>query len=324
MADHQRFHYRLFGLTLASELPLQAYLAPPRNAPELWLRRADHLPDLEAPPAYSSATLCRDGQPALRCFRSAGHEMFLFPMTGGFTIRDNDIAFRPQPAAEPGGLEIALLGTVLAWWLERQGLLAIHAAAVHLEGGAVAFLSGNRGGKTALAAQFLTAGEALLTDDILPLEVSPERVLARPGYPQMRMWPEMAEHFLGRVDGLPLVHPRLTKRRLPVGPGGLGRFLDASVPLRLLLVPQRRADGAEAIEFHPVPPVEAVVELLRHSFTPNLVRALGLEGPRLARLAAVAETVPMARLSYPAGLERLGVVTAAIRAYTAALGTATG
>ncbi len=134
------------------------------------------------------------------------------------------------------------LGDVLSYWLERQGIRALHAAAVVANGRAAAFLSSNYGGKSSLAAAMMQVGCPLLTDDILPVEETGGIFIGRPGYPTMRMWPDEAAYFLGSYEHLPLVHPELSKRRVFVGPDGFGSFCETSQALSCIYLPERRDD----------------------------------------------------------------------------------
>ena len=235
-------------------------------------------------------------------------------------------------------IEIIFLGEVLSFWLERQGIPALHASAVLIGGRAVAFLSSNQGGKSGLAATLMQSGHPLLTDDILPVEEHNGVFLGRPGYPTMRMWPDEAAYFLGAYEHLPLVHPELSKRRVPVGGDGFGSFCDTSQPLACIYLPERRdASGASTtseisavghpgrhpsqpdgavpntdVEILPVSPRDAVIELIRHSFSAHQVEAAGLAPQRLNFFARLAQKVPMRRLIYPASFEHLPRVREAI------------
>src|SRR5690606_32217957 len=95
-------------------------------------------------------------------------------------------------------IALALLGSVMAYWLEVRGRIALHAAAVEVDGLAVAFLAGNPGGRSSLAATFMQAGFPLRTGHILPLEVGSDgRATGHPGRPQLRCWPEHGRALLG-------------------------------------------------------------------------------------------------------------------------------
>jgi len=158
----------------------------------------------------------------------------------------------------------------------------------------------------------LQAGQALLSDDLLPIEARDGSFLGRPGYPQMRMWPDEATHFLGGFERLPVVHPELSKRRVPVGPGGLGTFHDSPLPLACIYLLERRAE-AEPLELRNLSPQDALIELLRQSFTPLLVEAAGLQPSRFDLLSRLVLAVPVKRLRYPSGFDRLPRVAEAVR-----------
>jgi hypothetical protein len=174
-----------------------------------------------------------------------------------------------------------------------------------VDGGAVAFLATSRSGKSSLAAELLRAGAALLSDDLLALELSEGVWRALPGYPQMRLWPEQAARYLCEASHLPPVHPLAEKLRAPVGEG-FGRFQPDALPLRAIYLPERR-DAFEALS-----PSAGLMELVRHSFLNRLVHAAGLQPRRLPLLANVAGAVPIRRVSFPSGMERLPSVAQAI------------
>lgn len=314
--------YRLYGIQLATDLPLASYLPHGEGPADLQVRRVERAPvalDWGAlPPRYRSPYQNAEGESTMQAYQAEGWELLRFTDVADFFLRGDAIACLVAAGAEAAEVEIALLGVVLACWLGAKGLPSLHASAACVGGGAAVFLATNRGGKTSLAAALSQAGHALLTDDLLPLEAREGRWWGRPGYPQMRMWPDAAAHFAGaaRAETLPTVHPRVDKRRVPVGPDGVGRFAEASCPLRVLYLPERRAEGDAdpSIRVEPLPPRDAVIELLRHSFAVRLVSALHSPQERLDTLASLAEQVPLRRLRYPHGYEHLPRVRDAILA----------
>ena len=196
-------------------------------------------------------------------------------------------------------IEIYLLGYVLALWLEWRGTPTLHASSVAVDGRAVAFLSNGGGGKSSIAVSLMQSGCPLLTDDILPVERYGGAFTGRPGYPQMRMWPGQAEHFLGHYEDLDLVHPALSKRRVPVA--NLGTF--CQVRAATGPVPAGEAGSSrrgKGIEIRPVPLREAVMALIGFSFVPPVVQALGLHPHRLIFFSQMALQFPCAGLFTPA------------------------
>ena len=191
--------------------------------------------------------------------------------------------------------------------------MALHASAVDAGGRAVLFLAANRGGKSTLAAASMAAGHALLSDDIVALEASPERFVARPSYPEMRMWPETAKRLLVDWESLAPVHQMFDKLRVPVGSGGFGRFGHQNLPVACIYVPDRQEDEHPGrIEIQPLRHRRALIELVRCSFSPHLVQAAGLQPGRLDTFARLVREVPVRRLSYPSGIDRLSEVTTAV------------
>ena len=191
-------------------------------------------------------------------------------------------------------------------------MLTLHSAAIGAAGRAIAFVSRHGGGKSGLAAAMIRAGGSLLTDDVLVLEERDGTWEARPSYPQIRMWPDEAAFFAGGPEGLPRVQPDSEKRSVAVGEGGFGAFLDASTPLSCIYLASRRQETNGGVESQPVSRSEALIELVRHSFSARLVEAAGLQPGRLDRLARLVRGVPVRRLVYPSGFERLGEVAEAV------------
>jgi hypothetical protein len=122
------------------------------------------------------------------------------------------------------------------------------------------------------------------------------------------MWPTTAEHFLGPSYGeLELVHPDYSKLSIPIGHGGFGAFCATAKPLACLYLPERDdpADSAGDVQITPISPRDGVIELLRYSFSPQIAEALGLAGRRLDIFTKLVQQVPLRRLRYPSGLDRL-------------------
>ena len=308
-------HYCLFGLVLASDFPFATRLAEasPTAVADLVFRV--HPPE---PPAalesaatlYTSPLRRTDGAPVCLLLDTGEHEILRFPGLADFVLAPGAIDCRPFEANQERLLEIRLFGAVLAYHLERLEIPMLHASAVTLAGRAVAFLARNAGGKTGLAAALSRMGHPLLSDDLLPVVQSTDGFLARPGYPQMRMWPDEASFFLGpeHAERLDRVHPDETKRRVPVGPDGLGSADLEPRPLARIFLPRRTTDElapGELLTISPLRPREAVLELVRGTFSPFIVEAVGWQPRRLATLAGLVETVRVEHLLYRDGFEHL-------------------
>ena len=301
--------YRIYGLTLATELSLTARLGPGRPPVDLDVELVRSRPPIGGwegtEPVFTSPRKTPDGEAAALLFRVGEWEVLRFSGLYDFFLSDRRIVVWPvDGGVRPGGdigLETRLLGPVLAYWLERRRILAFHASAVATERGALLFLSDNGGGKSSLAAECLAAGHALLSDDLVAVERRGGRALARAAYPEMRLWPADARHFVGDTAGLPRVDPDSEKRRIEIGPGGFGRFEPAAQPVAALVLPDVGGSAGQVLE--PLPAARATMELVRHSYSPYIVEGAGLQPGRLRQIAGLATAIPGWRLSHPAGPE---------------------
>ena len=301
----------VYGISVATDLNLIPNLPLRSDTPDLHVVAADGPVDFANQDLlYSSPTRDPGAVPAIRLYRAENHFVARFADAATFSIGPERIEYLLHDDAYAYALELWLLGTVLAFWLEWQGVPALHASAVALGDGAVGFLASKQGGKSTLATSLLQQGNPLLTDDLLPVDVSDDAIRGRPGYPQMRMWPTHARHFIKDADALRRAHPYTEKRRVPIGPDGLGSFCDDAPPLQALYLPERTDDAS--IQIQPVAPTDALQAVLRHSFLPRLVEATGWQAHRLNALARLVEQIPVRRLTYPEGIKHLPRVADAI------------
>lgn len=254
--------------------------------------------------------------PAIQIWRSAHGLQVRIPACGVYELEPDLIRYRPFPHASAEAQRLCLLGTILALWLEWRGILALHAAAVVMDERAVGFLSHSQAGKSTLAAALVKAGWPFLSDDILAVSLSRQGALGHFSYPWMKLWPADLTHFLDGQEPPPSVQTDSAKRLVRVGVGGFGSVCTASRPLACLYLLQRlpASAGGHRVTIQSLPAGQAVMELLRYSFSGPLLRGIGIEAERLEKLAVLVQQVPVRRLIYPAGLEYLSVVQGAIRA----------
>lgn len=310
-----------YGVTFRTTHPFRFHVGPGTGPVELTFDLVDRgplAPGWDAAPttyaAHDAATGIATGEVRV----VDGWHVLRFMAAADFYVRDDRVLAVLNDPAYAFAIDIWFLGTVLTYWLELRGVPVLHAASVELASGAVGFVADHGAGKSTLVASFVAAGHRLLGDDVLPLERRAGRTWARPGYPQMRMWPDQARRLLGSEDGLERVQPSSAKLFARVGADGFGAFCADPRPLLALYLPRRVEGGEVAIES--VGFGEAMTWLVRHSFLAGLVEASGMTAARFARFADVARQVPVRRLTYPSGYERLAEVRAAVAADAAGTG----
>ncbi len=172
--------------------------------------------------------------------------------------------------------------------LSHLGQLVVHAAAVRTAGGGAALLVGpSRQGKSTLAAFLSREGWPLLGDDAAVIR-SEDRVV-RSVYPRLRL----------RRDSWRRFHSGAAAE-----PGGtIGLPSGATPTMAPLAALFALAEGPDC-RVDPLSPAAACMELVRNAYAldPTDRDRAAL---RLSQCAAVANTVPAFRLSYPRDYARL-------------------
>ncbi|MFO7586873.1 MAG: hypothetical protein R6X22_02270 [Gemmatimonadota bacterium] len=315
--DGEARRYRVYGLVVESDFPFRTPLPETGDAPDLSFRRVWDPPVpvdwRDSEPAFESRYLDDLGRPRIRLHRLDGLDVFRHAGVADYYVGPDGIVCHQHDSASTPIVEVYFLSLLAGFWLETHGRLVLHGSAVSIGDRAAVFLATNTGGKTSLAASLMRLGHPLLTDDFLAVSLDDGVALGFPSFPQMRMWPDLADHFADDHRDLPRVLADTEKRRVPVGTPGIGAFCPLPRPLARLYVPFRRPAGEEGpVRIEPLSPREALLELLRESFLRTILERTGLHERRFARLAELARLVPMARLDYPSGLDRLPDVSRTI------------
>ncbi len=317
--------FQLFGFETLSDWDLATSMAAsrPAAASDLSFRCRPDVGQAAAGQAlYLSDTLNASGEPAIQLF-DMGESTWLmrFPGVADFLLRAGEIECRLVDPALAYMVDVLLLGHVMACYLERQGVLALHAGAL-VVGHRAVLLAGDKGaGKSSMVTSMATAGFPLMADDIAAVEESGGRVLCRSAFPQVKLTPEQLERFApGRPAAYSRFHPSFTKLSVPAA--DLGSFDPGPRPVGAIYLLER--GGGEVTTIETLPPARAVVALVQHSFLADILADTSLARDRFAHLVRVARAVPVKRLSYPDGFHHLDDVHAAIQRDMGAVGGSRG
>jgi energy-coupling factor transporter ATP-binding protein EcfA2 len=139
---------------------------------------------------------------------------------------------------------VYLLGPVLAFVLRLRGTTCLHASAISVGGRTVALVGPSGAGKSTTAAAFAARGFAVLTDDMLALDEQCESVIAHPGYPRLRLWPDAARILGQACPVLPRLTPNWDKRYLDLRSNGC-KFEQMPRSLAAIYLLDARSDNWE-------------------------------------------------------------------------------
>jgi hypothetical protein len=128
----------------------------------------------ERPSTDVVAELITDGHPRYTICRVDGGYLCRILSVGDFHIDSNLRTVTCYPAL--GGainvIPIVITGTITAFVLAMGGRCVLHGSTVEMGGNALAFVGESGQGKSTMAALFCAAGASLVTDDVLPLEIT--------------------------------------------------------------------------------------------------------------------------------------------------------
>ena len=133
-----------------------------------------------------------------------------------------------------------LLGPVLAFVLRLRGVVPLHAAGVVIGPRALLFAGAAGAGKSSTVTALGALGYGVLSDDVVPLQVVANGVVAAPGFPRLSIWDDSASALLGA--SMPELKPwsdSYGKRCVDAYEQGL-RFHDAVVEVGTIYVLQSR------------------------------------------------------------------------------------
>lgn len=305
-----QFHiYSTYGVSIRSELPLP--LPPVRSPSILDLEiRARNAPIAETVP--HNFQLRPNPFSAFDVgFLSEGSSYVRLRDVGEFLISKDGRSITgycfPQASAE--SFHVYVLAQALSFALVKNGIEPLHATAVVVAGQVVAFLGDCGLGKSTLAAEFLQAGHRLLTDDLLVLRSNGKEMLAYPGPPRIKLFPEMAQKFFGEAGGDVRMNPGTQKLIVPLPPG---RVCDDAVPLRAVyaLTSPDTTTGA-GVRITSLTEREAFIALLASAFNYLIDNPARLRR-QFEATHVLANATTVKRLSYPRSLGCLSLVRESI------------
>lgn len=288
--------YRLFGLSIVSEVPLPELVADPGGG------AADVLIGLGTIPSQPDAPagLHIEGDEAL----------LVIPLAGRFLARGGrEMVVEPAAGVSARNLRLFLLGSAFASILHQRGLLPLHANAVVVEGRAIGFMGHPGAGKSTLAAWFHDRGFDVLADDVCVVTAGSNGTpLAHPGIPRLRLWREALEAGGRDASAYERSFDDMDKYTVPTD---LEQTLPA-VPLSHLYLLEKAEGEPSIVRLEGSAAVEAMIA---NTYRGAYVRPMGRTRQHLLACAELARTVPVYRARRRWGYDSFDVEGAALEAH---------
>jgi hypothetical protein len=287
--------YQLAGLRILSDFFLSGVPVSANDSTvqhQVVIRRAS-IP--EALP--SGASRFPDGQ-------YNGKQVLLdFPGVGRFLIRNgNEIFVDPAPSSDEGEIRAYLLGTAFGILSHQRGIPPLHASAIDVRDGCVAFIGASGVGKSTLVAALAARAHQVIADDVCFLKLSDNGdVQAWPGVRRIRLWEDamIALNYYGadaerEFRGFNKYLIPVNSPQNPTEPRRLRRVYQLYVAPDRIAPSVSRLHGAVVVE-----------TLLQNVYRLGLAERLGYKPAAFIVCSAAARDVPVFRLSRRRELDAL-------------------
>lgn len=281
------YSYSVYGLIVHSQIQLSELLCKWFDVPDVTVQ----IGKVDLYPAEEGF--------AGGCFMAtADNAYFHWPEYGTCSVRNgNSIIVEPAIGAEERILRLMILGPAIGVLLHQRGILTLHASAVCIHGGVVAFLAEKRGGKSTTAASLHVRGHAVVADDIVAIDTDRVPLRVIPGEFQMKIEPRVADALGENVEKMVRIHPNLSKVAYRT------TVAITDLPLYLTRVYVLRNNRIRSIR--KLAPQDVFRELLRHSYAVRFLGDVGATPDHFLRIMKLANEVPVFLMERPDAIDEL-------------------
>jgi hypothetical protein len=269
-----------------------------------------------------------------RWWASRDEYLLRVPGVANFLVRHGrEVLVQPAAGALPADIRAYLLSPIFSTLCHQAGMYSLHASAVRVGEGVVAFLGDSGAGKSTLAAGLAQRGYTLVADDICLLDPRQNAASANSGptlvipvAPALKLRRSALDHLGTRPESLPRVFSRDDKYRVPVPqPSGPVQRL----PLReVLFLEWATVDSPEEDSlsqsvtqptFTPVEGVHAVARLMEFTHYDYLMKPTGRQTGNFLLCGQVLAHARAFTLRRPRSFAHLDRTLDALDAHLAAL-----
>ena len=269
------FSYFAYGLGIHSTLPLPAFLPAEMGGDVLVRLEREACPSLES----------SDRQLPLK--RPPEEITLSLERVGIFRVRNGcEIIVTPAPDVEECLIQSYIAEVVMAILLYQRGLLILHASAVEMDGSAIIFLGAPGQGKSSIAAALHVRGHGIVADDVTAVDVGLDSDTVLPGFPQLKLSPEVAAALGYDMESLLVIHSLEAKRAYR------NVHVFPRTPLALKGMYVYALTEGNSPEIVPLRPQEALIELVRHSYGARSLQQAGESASHFFQCAGLAQNVP--------------------------------
>jgi hypothetical protein len=132
-----------------------------------------------------------------------------------YVYNSEKIIVQPHKNAKQEAINLFLLGSVIGVIIFQKNKIPFHGSSVIINNKAIIISGVSGAGKSTIVANFIKKGFPLLSDDVVSLFQDDKKILAEPGFPQIKLWEDSLK-MLSINKKLKKIRPELNKYRYPV------------------------------------------------------------------------------------------------------------
>jgi len=252
--------YKAFGLYISSELFFPELAAASFSVPDVIIRRGC-VPDELQQPLFCGAR-----------YQAAPNEFLLNVETvAKFYVRQGkEIIIESKPGIDEDSVRLFLLGSAMGALLHQRGFFVLHGNAIAINDTCTVVTGHSGAGKSTLAAAFYQQGYRILADDVCAVSMETGVPMVIPGFPQLKIWKDVADKLQLSTEGLRRVRPQVEKYALPTRDS----FKHDPLPLSTLCI--LGCHNGDAIELDAPSGLQKFGVLKEHTYRYHFLRGLGL------------------------------------------------
>ena len=278
------FLYEAFGLVLYSEYPIAQLLPAPDGAdPDVSIRRAD-----------LSGYGVKEG-----CYRLKPMELIIsLAQVGTFRITNGtQIEIHADPQCTPSNLAVYIMGTCMGAVLHQRGFMPLHGSCV-TDGKRAILITGDSGaGKSTLAAEFLSRGWKLLTDDVCAVSDPENTPTVQSSYPSQKLWQDSLAQYNRSESDVHSLYFSETREKFGVDASQF--FLNGTCPLQMIVYLVPTDDPCSITKLDTF---TALDQLMNNTYRIFMVQP-EYRQRHFQRCASLAQNIPMVLLTRQNGVQ---------------------
>lgn len=271
---NKRYLYRAFGLVIESEIELMQIPSAESGSSADVVIVQKNLDEYDIENEY--------------CKIKKNELLFAYERSGKFRVTDGkQIEVDPNDGCTNALLGAFLMGSGMGAILHQREYMPLHGSCV-TDGNISILIVGDSGaGKSTLAAEFLSHGWKLLTDDVAALSDIETTPMVQASYPSQKLWQDSMNHYEKTDEDIHSLYT--SENREKFGVNVAEYFYDGCCPLRLIV---RLMPTNEVCSITPIEGMTKLDQLMRNTYRSYMIAPENRER-HFRRCATLAGKIPM-------------------------------